>query len=122
MKKRKTFEIKFYEGLLQKLPNFIEVLVSLGDAYTSRGFYHEGLEIDKRLVKLKPEDPVIHYNLACSFSLTGDYEQALSELKKAVLLGYNDFPHMIKDPDLENLRKEPIFENFLQEVRKKMKK
>jgi tetratricopeptide (TPR) repeat protein len=117
-KRKKDFEIKFYEGLLKKRPEFIDALISLGDAYTRKGFYREGLEVDKRLVQLKPEDPIIHYNLACSLSLVGEIEPAFKELKKAVLLGYEDFSYMLKDPDLENARKHPQFSDFFEKIKR----
>lgn len=118
--KRKDFEIIFYENLIKDRPNFIQALSCLGDAYTRKGFIREGLEIDKKLVTLKPEDPIVHYNFACSFSLLGDLEQALAELKKAVLLGYDDFPYILEDPDLENVRKHPKFQEFFQKLKRIM--
>lgn len=118
MKKRKNFEITFYERLIKENPNFIQALSCLGDAYTDKGFYEEGLEIDKRLVKLKPEDPYVHYNFACSLSLTGDVANALKELKKAVLLGYKDFSYIVEDPDLESVRKHPLFKDFFNKLKR----
>jgi tetratricopeptide (TPR) repeat protein len=117
-KKKKDFEIKFYENLLQKRPDFVEALITLGDAYTRKGFYKEGLEVDRKLVQLKPDDPTIHYNLACSLSLTGEIEQSFKELKKAVLFGYDDFSYMLKDPDLENTRKHPHFKSFFEKIKR----
>ena len=116
--KRKNFEILFYEKLIEENPNFIQALLCLGDEYTSRGFYLEGLEIDRRLVKLKPEDPYVRYNFSCSLSLMGDEGQSLKELKKAVLLGYEDFSYILKDPDLEKLRKSPLFKEFFHKLKK----
>lgn len=116
--KRKDFEIKFYEGLLSKSPNFFHALVTLGDAYTRKGFYEEGLEVDRKLVNLRPDDPIARYNFACSLSLMGEVEEAFKELKKAILLGYDDFSYVLKDPDLENLRKHPNFSNFLSKLKK----
>ena len=110
--KKKDFEIKFYEGILKKRPNFIEVLSLLGDSYTKKGFYEEGLAVDKKLASLKPDDPIVHYNLACSLSILGKTKAALVELKKAALFGYDDFSYMDKDRDLENLRKLPEFQKF----------
>ena len=117
-RKRKDFEIIFYEQLLKKSPNFVQALSCLGDAYTRSGFYDEGLRVDRRLSELKPEDPVVHYNLACSLSLTGKFESAFKELKKAVLLGYDDFCHILKDADLENVRKDVGFERFFEKIQK----
>jgi len=104
-KKRTDFEIEFYKRLLVHKPDFIPALIALGDAYTRKGMYEEGLEIDKKLSQLRPEDPIVFYNLACSYSLLGDTQQALKCLKKAIVLGYDDFHYMEKDKDLKNLRK-----------------
>lgn len=116
-KKKKDLEIIFYENILKERPDFVSALVVLGDAYTSRGFYREGLEVDRKLAGLKPEDPIIHYNLACSLSLVGEMDKVLKELKTAVLLGYDDFTHILKDPDLENLRKHTDFKDFFQKLK-----
>ncbi|MFA5008250.1 MAG: hypothetical protein WC546_03405 [Candidatus Omnitrophota bacterium] len=116
-RKKKDFEIKFYEGLLSKNPNFFHALVTLGDAYTRKGFYEEGLEVDRKLVNLKPEDPTARYNFACSLSLVGEIEGAFKELKKAILFGYDDFSYILEDPDLENLRKHEKFNAFMEKLK-----
>ncbi len=116
-RRKKDFEIKFYERLLSKNPNFFHALATLGDAYTRKGFYQEGLEVDRKLVSLKPEDPIVHYNFACSLSLLGEIEEAFKELKKAVLLGYDDFSYIVKDPDLENSRKHARFNDFFDKLK-----
>jgi len=67
---------------------------------------------------LKPNDPVIHYNFACSLSLTGKPKEALKELKKAVLLGYDDFSYILKDADLKSLRELDEFKIFFNKLRK----
>ncbi len=116
------FEISFYERLLKKRPDFINALVALGDAYTKSGRYEDGLKVDKRLVRLKPDDPLVHYNLACSYSLLKMAESALSALKKAIRLGYRDFAFMERDPDLEHIRKDPRYKELLFEYAKKRAK
>lgn len=100
------FEISFFEKLIEDNPNYVDALIPLGDAYTKRGLYEKGLEIDLRLSDLKPLDPVVHYNLACSHSLLGEIDPSIKALDKAVRLGYKDFKFMDKDPDLENIRKD----------------
>ena len=68
-RKRKDFEIRFYEGIIEERPNFINALLSLGDIYTKKGFYQEGLAVDRKLIGLLPQDPIVHYNFACSLVL-----------------------------------------------------
>ena len=97
-------EIGFLEGLVRRDPTYVEALQILGDNYTRRGRYTEGLKVDERLSRLRPDDSVVYYNLACSYSLTSQIEAAAEALAAAIDLGYRDFKAMDKDPDLENLR------------------
>ena len=113
------FEINFYEKLLKEHPDFEDALIALGDAYTRKGRHKEGLEIDKRLAKLKPDDPTVHYNLACSYSLLKLPDSCLEALQKAVRLGWRDFSFMEKDPDLASIRKDPRYKDLLYKYVKK---
>ena len=112
-KKYLDFEIDFFERLLKKKPDFILALTALGNAYTQRGDYKKGLEIDLHLSRLRQDDPTVRYNLACSYSLLGELDKAFSALKKAIELGYDDFVHLKYDPDLENLKKDERFQLIL---------
>lgn len=113
------FEIDFYEGLLQKKSDFYDAMILLGDLYTRVGRYHDGLAMDEKLYQLDPENPVILYNLACSYSLTDQIDLSFRSLKKAVNCGYDDFYHMEHDGDLENLRKDRRFQKYYANVHKK---
>ena len=92
----------------------------LGSAYTKKGFYREGLKVDLHLSKVRPKDPIVHYNLACSYSLLGDTTKALEALKKAIVLGYDDFSYLKKDKDLENLRKDKRFRELMDKVTRRL--
>ncbi len=107
------FEITFYEGLVKDCPNYVEALLPLAEAYTKKGLYEKGLELDKRLAKLCKEDPSVFYNLACSYALTGHKKEAMKALKIALDLGYLDFNHLKKDPDLQSLHNEPEFKKLI---------
>jgi tetratricopeptide (TPR) repeat protein len=108
-KENLEFEISFYEALLKKDPKFIEALIPLAENYTRVGRHEEGLKIDLELSKLLPEDPMVHYNLACSYSLLNQIDASGKALDKAIHLGYHDFEHMEKDPDLALLRSSPVY-------------
>ena len=102
-------EIVFLEGVVERDHSYIDALQILGDDYTRRGRYPDGLKIDESLAKLKPDDPLVHYNLSCSYSLTGRLDLAALALERALTLGYRDFKWLAEDPDLENLRQDPIY-------------
>lgn len=107
------FEISFYEELIKGKPDFIDVLVALGNAYTRKGLFAKGLEVDLSLVELKPDDPVAHYNLACDYSLLKRAEECLCSLEKAIRLGYRDFGYMKADPDLEYIRQDARYRDLI---------
>ena len=105
------FEIQFFEGVTKRDKDFTEALQILGDAYTKTGQWEKGLRIDKRLARLCPDNPLVFYNLACSYSLLSQLDEAFAALHKALKLGYQDTKWLSKDPDLENLRKDSRFES-----------
>ena len=107
-----AFEIKFFEGIAQRDPGFIEALQILGDAYTKTGQWDKGLMIDERLAKLCPDNPLVYYNLACSYSLLKRVDEAFAALSEAVRRGYDDARWLNKDPDLDNLRQDNRFEKI----------
>ena len=119
-KKSKTdhldFEIGFFEKLLEKRPQFFDALAALGDLYTKKGLYEKGLEIDQRLRELKPNDPIVLYNLACSFSLLNNIEQAITAIQQAFESGYNNFTYLSLDPDLNNLRNDDRFRKIFESL------
>ena len=113
------FIVWFLEGVLENYPNYIECLMYLGNAYTAMGKYDEGLQIDLRLKKLRPCDSIVHYNLACSYSLLGKIKLSLTALGKSIELGYDDVQYIEDDADLDRLRDEEgykILVNKLKEI------
>jgi tetratricopeptide (TPR) repeat protein len=111
-------KIQFMEGIVRRDPEYIEALQLLGDHYTQRGSYDQGLRIDEKLSRLEPNNPLVFYNLACSYSLIGQVDLAAHALKKALTLGYRDFKWLAKDPDLRTLRKDPVFLEIKAKIRK----
>ncbi len=114
------FEIRFLEGLLKHQPEFIEALIMLGDDYTQKGEYQKGLLVDEKLSILQPDDPGVHYNLACSYALVNAVDKAFRSIKKAIRLGYNNFEHLEHDPDLINLRQDRRFQEYYARLQKNL--
>jgi hypothetical protein len=112
-----AFEIGFYESILRRDPRYVEVIEILGGLYTKAGRIADGLRMDRRLVRLQPENPTAHYNLACSLALCRRPTAALRSLRQAVDLGYRDFKWMLHDPDLESLKRRPSFIELLDQLK-----
>jgi tetratricopeptide (TPR) repeat protein len=110
-------KIQFIEGLIRRDPDYVDALQLLGDHYTQRGRFTEGLYVDERLARLEPQNPLVFYNLACSYSLTGELDRAVFALDRALALGYRDFKWLAKDPDLKKLRASPAFAELKAKIR-----
>jgi len=111
------FEIEFYEDLLRVDPGFSDAWAPLAEAYTRKGYYGKGLELDRKLADLLPWDPTVFYNLACSFALLGQTGPALNALERALQLGYRDFDWMEEDVDLENIRDSNQYKSLVKKYR-----
>ena len=109
------FEIDFFGGILKRNSDYVDVLRVMGNNLTLKGRFAQGLDIDRRLVQLRPRDPLAHYNLACSYALLKQSDQALRILRKAVELGYRDFRYMREDHDLDSIRHDPRFRQLLRD-------
>jgi len=109
------FELDFFSRILERFPNYVDVLRVQGNNLTLKGRFAEGMQIDKRLVQLRPTDPLAHYNLACSYALLRRPDQSLKTLRRAVELGYRDFRYMREDRDLDSIRHDPRFRQLLRD-------
>ena len=110
-------KIEFMEGVVRRDPNYVDALQILGDHYTQRGRFPEGLTVDEKLAHLEPQNPLVFYNLACSYSLTDQFDRAVAALNRAIELGSRDFKWLAKDPDLKKLRAQPAFDELKEKIK-----
>ncbi len=111
-------KINFLQGIVAREPGYVEALQLLGDHYTQRGKYDQSLQVDQQLSRLEPANPLVFYNLACSYSLNSEFDCAAAALERALSLGYRDFKWLARDPDLRPLRKHPLFRSIEDKIRK----
>jgi Flp pilus assembly protein TadD len=110
------FEISLYERSLASDPSDTEVLDALGLAYTARGLYDKGLEVDRRLTRIEPDNHTFVYNLACSLSLLGRIGESVLALEHAIELGFRDLELLTRDPDLKAVRTDPRFLGLIEKA------
>ena len=111
------FLVEFYAAWIRRMPEDVGVLAELGHALTRLGRHEEGLAIDRRLVRLVPDDPITHYNLACSYALLQHCDEALDALERSIDLGYEDADFLLGDEDLTSVREEPRFQSLVRRLR-----
>src|SRR5207245_6233148 len=111
-------KITFMEGIVRRDPKYVEALQILGDHYTQRGKYNHSLSVDQQLSRLEQGNPLVFYNLACSYSLNSEFDLAAAALEKALALGYRDFKCLAKEPDLRLLLKHPSYRPIEYKIRR----
>jgi Flp pilus assembly protein TadD len=87
---------------------------NLGAAYMQLGKNNLALEALNNAKALDPNDPIVLYNLAALYSVTGKTDMSLVYLGRALSKGFNNYDAIRFDPDLENVRGEPEFRKVLE--------
>jgi hypothetical protein len=65
---------------------------------------------------MDPEEPLTLYNVACTYSLLGQPQEAIDCLERAVKFGYRHKQWLEHDSDLNALRGHPRFQELLQSL------
>jgi adenylate cyclase len=107
------FEIEFFERVLSRNSDDINVLRALGELLARKGLWERSLKVEEHLIRLRPDDGIAHYNAACSLAMQGAASEAINALDRAILCGYRDFGHLEVDPDLDSLRHLPAYRALL---------
>ena len=111
------FEVQFFESIYQKNPADSSVVELLAHLYTKLGRISDGLRMDRKMIRLQPENPTAHYNLACSLALKNRKSEAVKALRDAIAYEYSDWDWLLQDPDLETLHDYSPFQDLLAEYK-----
>ena len=107
------FEIDFFGRLLDRDPYFVDALRAQANNLAVKGQHARALQLDRRLVRLTPEDAIAWYNLACSYTVLGMIDPGFFALQRALEMGYAYAGRLFRDPDLKALRRDPRFDRLL---------
>ncbi len=66
-----------------------------------------------KAVELNPTDPLMQYNVACFYAVIGEKKTAIQTLKSAFSAGYQDYEWTKRDSDLDSIRQEPEYIEFM---------
>lgn len=108
--------LKPLEQAASRKPGDIGVAIALGWCYKRTHRLAQAIDALERAARENPEDPLLHYNLACYWSLAANASKALDELAVALELEpdlislipeESDFAHLRGDPEFERLTSKP---------------
>lgn len=93
----------------EKAPSKLHIHLALGWCYKRVGRLDSAIEALQEALDDNLEEAILHYNLACYFSLAGHRELALSHLSQALSLdgSYRDL--IGQEADFDNIRSDPEF-------------
>ncbi len=98
---------------LELIPDDIRVCLALGWCYKRIGRLDEAITALEHAVRIEPNEGILHYNLACYWSLARNRRRALSHLANALEIDGN-YREMIPDePDFDPLRSDPLFQSLV---------
>jgi tetratricopeptide (TPR) repeat protein len=93
-------------------PGNVAVAIALGWCYKRTHRLAQAIDALERAAKDNPEEPLLHYNLACYWSLAGNWPKALDELSVALELEPELRNLVANEPDFDPLRGNPDFERL----------
>ena len=83
--------------------------------------YQKSIEtIDAKCPNQKQLKLDCEYNIACAYSLLKKNEDAIKFLERAIKDGFNDFQHMQKDTDLDNIRNDAGYKKLIEPEKAKL--
>ncbi len=105
-----------YQKALRHDDSILEAYVNLSTVYLRIKRFDKARSVLNNLEGKAPSHPLLHYNLACYYSLTGETNSSFEALERAVKEGFKNFEQIKTDPDLARLRQEPDFEELFKNL------
>lgn len=91
-------------------PENLHVWFALGWCYKRTGQIHLAIRSLERVLAVDPAEALVHYNLACYWSLAGNKRRALDFLSRALEID-PDYRRLIDaEPDFNPIRSDPQFQ------------
>ena len=98
------------------MPDDIHVWLALAWCYKRTGQLLRAIDALEEALHVDPSEAILHYNLACYWSLAQNRRRALRHLSRAIQIDSN-FRELVHDePDFDPLRDDPGFQSLTQVI------
>ena len=94
-------------------PGNVSVAIALGWCYKRTHRLAQAIDALEKALSIAPEEPLLHYNLSCYWSLLGDADRAIAELRAAIDLEPEFRGRIASEPDFNSIRSRPEFERIV---------
>jgi tetratricopeptide (TPR) repeat protein len=101
--------LQLVEQHLERNPEDSRALLIGAGLYAMFGNPEKASTGAARAIAVDPEDPVVLYNVACTFVALGRISDALDALERSVRSGYGNKAWLEHDSDLDLIRNEPRY-------------
>ncbi len=94
------------EGLPEDLP----IYIALGWCYKRLDRIDLAIEALEKALEIDPNSAIVHYNLACYWSLAGNKRQSLMFLSRAISMDSEYRSRVASESDFDTIRNDPAFQ------------
>ncbi len=94
---------------LELIPDDIHTWMALAWCYKRVGKVDHAIDALERAIDVEPGNAILHYNLACYWSLAHNPRMALRYLANALEIDGNFRDFVNDEPDFDPLRRHPLF-------------
>ena len=105
--------VSAYDTLVEQDPDDAASWFGLAYCLHMDGDYQRAIEAHRKAATFESIKGIALYNLACAYALTGQTDEALKALKASGDAGFDLTDPMRSDSDLDNLRDDVRFKEFL---------
>jgi tetratricopeptide (TPR) repeat protein len=93
-------------------PGHLGVAIALGWCFKRTNRLAQAIDALEQALRENPDESILHYNLACYWSLAGNADRAIRELGQAVDLDPDYLAQLESETDFDPIRTHPDFHRF----------
>ncbi len=105
-----------YEAVIENEPDSAASWFGLSYCLHMSGDYEKAISAHQKAASFEQFKGVSLYNLACAYALTGRTDKALKALEESRAAGFDLAEPLRSDSDLDSLRGDPRFEQFVADI------